>query len=98
MTKSSPTYHLPIIVFSLVLLWGGLVSAKSLRPLVPLYQDAHLRSQVQNVIQRFADNNGFLLSSIRIESLEGETVHVLVREYRKGRDSKTPYSIPLFLP
>lgn len=91
-------YHIPSVVFTLILLWGFVVCAKQFTVLLPLYEDAHLRSQVQSVVQHFADEKGLLLSSIRIEGIEKDSVHVLVREYRKGRDTKTPYTVPLFLP
>ena len=91
-------FNLPTTIFSIFLLWGVILSGKQLSILWPLYTDIHLRAQVQSVTEHFADGKGFLLSSIRIDGIERDVVRVSVREFRKGRDSRTPYSIPLRLP
>jgi cellulose synthase/poly-beta-1,6-N-acetylglucosamine synthase-like glycosyltransferase len=55
-------------------------------PLMPLYTDAALRSQVQATLRAIADENGWLLSDVRVLQVDGTQMTIVHRAHRKGGD------------
>lgn len=86
---------LPITLFTAAVAWSLVLSTKQLRPLIPLYKDAQYRQQVQSAIQTTLDRKGILASSVRIDALTPTSITLSVREYRRGRDPRTPLVIPI---
>ncbi|HVW67150.1 MAG TPA: polyprenol monophosphomannose synthase [Candidatus Peribacteraceae bacterium] len=51
-----------------------------------LYTDAHMRSRVQSALTHAADQNGWLVSDLLVQSVTTDHVRVLHDEHRRGPD------------
>lgn len=57
--------------------------------------DAEIRTTVQQRLTEFADKNGWLLSDLDLQSVEGDTARVFHKEHRRGEDRSDCFLISL---
>ena len=87
---------LPVTLFSVILLWALFLCVRMIQPLVPLYKSAALRAEVQTAMEKLSTEQGILLSSMRIDGVDATSLHLSIREFRRGRFIRKPLTIPLF--
>ncbi len=86
------------ILFGIVSLLIFVGSAVNLSRVYPIYIDTALRLRVEEIITLTAEQKGILLSGIEVRSLSSETVVLQYRDYMRGHDPITCYSISLTTP
>jgi|GEM_PF-964522 hypothetical protein len=61
--------------------------------LLPLYTDLTMRNRTQALIQATAKREGWLLSGLRIERIEGDSIRLLYRSYIRGEDPQSCHNL-----
>lgn len=79
-------FRIQKLLFWIACIAIALTLSLRLFPLLPLYTDAAKRSFVQSALRSTADQQGWLLSDVRILRINDETVIVAYRPHRKGID------------
>jgi len=73
-------------LFRVVLVVAVLLLLPRVWDLRLLYLDANVRNQVQAVVEKQAEENGWILSDLYFESVEKNAVSMCRRTHRRGTD------------
>ncbi len=73
-------------ILNLVLVLSAILIAFRLLALSPLYQDDLIRKQTRIAVTQAAEENGWLLSGIKMNKVDGNNIEIHYRSHLRGRD------------
>lgn len=73
----------------------GIALILRISPLLPLYLDADVRSNVQQAVTKTAEERGWLLSGVSIKKIDADSVTLQYRSYLRGKDAITTLDVSL---